>query len=119
MRVKFDKASVLEAIINLAKEMNSEPVVSVRYIGGGGFGLVYKVAFNSGKVQVMKAFKVAESMQVEARSLQELRRASSLKIPEIFYTRVADNKYPFDVIAMECIQGGKIVLYPRGKSNYD
>lgn len=106
MRVEFDKASVLEAIINLVQEMNGEPVLSVRYIGGGGFGLVYKVAFNSEKVQVIKAFKVTESMQAEARSLQELRRASSLKIPEIFYTRVADdNKYPFDVIAMECIQG--------------
>lgn len=109
MRVKFDKASVLETIINLAKEMNGEPVVSVRYIGGGGFGLVYKVAFNSGKVQVMKAFKVAESMQVEARSLQELRRACPLNIPKIYYTNVANNKYPFDVIAMECIQGENAV----------
>lgn len=105
MRVEFNKESVSAMVMNLASIKNGEPVKSIRYIGGGGFGLVYEVAFESGKVQVMKAFKVTESMEVEAQALKELRRACPLTIPEVYYTHIADEGCSFDVIAMESIQG--------------
>lgn len=105
MKVEFTKKNISSIIKCFVKKEKDETVKNIKYIGGGGFGLVFEVVYESGQIQIFKAFKVNESMRAEAQALTELRKYSLLAIPQVYYTISTEEKYPVDIMVMEKIPG--------------
>ncbi|MDR3217190.1 MAG: fructosamine kinase family protein [Clostridiaceae bacterium] len=104
-KIPFEKEGLLPVIQELGQAKHGTTVKSLKSVGGGGFGLVYELVYDDGKAEILKAFKVGDMLQAEAAALRLLRQASPLKVPEVYYTHGADDKFPVNAMAMERIDG--------------
>ncbi|MDR2091034.1 MAG: fructosamine kinase family protein [Clostridiales bacterium] len=104
-KILFDKEKLTPAVKALGQYERGEKIKSVIPLGGGGFGLTYRLAYADGTTEIIKVFKTSGMLQSESEALRLLRQASPLKVPEVYYTREADEKFPLDAMAMEHIDG--------------
>ncbi|NCA66593.1 MAG: aminoglycoside phosphotransferase family protein [Clostridia bacterium] len=101
---KLDKAKTAEYAATVVAEHFGGNVLSVKYLGGGSYGMVYKVVLDkSPYIAVAKAFKVNELYRIEAAGLIELRASTTMKIPEVYFTYEKTDKIPVDFVCMEYI----------------
>ncbi len=108
-----DSTELLETIKTLVEREFSTNVTDIKYIGGGSFGMVYKVTLEGTPSAV--AFKVclADNMHVdEARALRLLGAHSPIKIPKVYFTHDKDDLAPIDCLCMEFIEGNCLLLSP-------
>lgn len=81
-------------------------VLSADYVGGGSYGMAYKVAQDVfPDVVIVKVFTADGLCKSEAFSLIEMRSHTSVPVPEVYCVCYADNEIPLDCICMQCIEG--------------
>ena len=81
-------------------------VKSIKYIGGGSFGFVYKAAIDKEPFTViMKACRSQGICEREASELTLLGADSLIKIPKVYFTFIATDEIPIDFIGMEFVEG--------------
>ena len=81
-------------------------VNSIKYVGGGSFGFVYKAAIDKEPFTViMKACRTQGICGREASELSLLGADSLIKIPKVYFTFFATDKIPIDFIGMEFVEG--------------
>ena len=81
-------------------------VNSIKYIGGGSFGFVYKAAIDKESFTViMKACRTEGNCERETSELTLLGADSLIKIPKVYFTFLATAEIPIDFIGMEFIEG--------------
>ena len=93
------------AITVLENKYNSI-VNSIKYVGGGSFGFVYKADIDKEPFTViMKACRTEGICEREASELTLLGADSLIKIPEVYFTFLATAEIPIDFIGMEFVEG--------------
>jgi fructosamine-3-kinase len=81
-------------------------VNSIKYVGGGSFGFVYKAAIDKEPFTViMKACRTEGICEREASELTLLGADSLIKIPKVYFTFLATADIPIDFIGMEFVEG--------------
>ncbi len=89
----------------VSKQFNAN-VLSIKYIGGGSYGFVYKVEIDKEpNVLVVKAFKINGMHKREAYQLNVLRAHSTVKIPNVYFAYDSTDECPIDCMGMEFIDG--------------
>jgi fructosamine-3-kinase len=104
-KIPFEKEKLLPVVKELVQAKHGATPKSVKNLGGGGFGLTYEIIYNDGKTEILKVFKIGGMLQAEAEALRLLKQASPIKVPEVYYTHEADDKFPVNAMAMERIDG--------------
>ncbi|HQC54848.1 MAG TPA: phosphotransferase [Clostridia bacterium] len=106
MEVIKDKEKLAKIVVDIvSNELNSN-VKSVKYLGGGSFGRVFKVVTDgSPDVVVMKVCLVSGMHKKEAAQLYLLSKHSSIKIPKVYFTFDKTNEHPVDCLCMEFVEG--------------
>lgn len=106
MVITKNKEKLIQAVREIvSKKLNSD-VKSVKYIGGGSFGRVFKVITDgSPNVVVMKVCLVSDMHRKEAAQLKLLSEHSSIKIPKVYFTFDKTDEYPIDCLCMEFVEG--------------
>ena len=86
---------------------------NVRYMGGGSFGRAVSVQCTDGKSLVVKFLRAKDMMEKEAHDLKLLAKYSTVRVPDVLFTRRGDEKIPVDCYGMEHIEG-KSALFALG-----
>lgn len=88
----------------------SSQVSSVKYIGGGSFGLVYKlIQDKEPQIVIFKATKLKGMHKKEAYDLTFIREHTNIKIPRVYFTLEGEEGNP-DALCMEHIRGKSAFL---------
>ena len=88
----------------LQNKINSK-IVSVKYIGGGSYGRVYKCEDDNGRIFAVKIFLNDGMAYRESLSLQTVAKSCVLKIPEVYGLFLKSQGSPADFIYFEYIDG--------------
>lgn len=81
-------------------------VNSIKYVGGGSFGFVFKADIDKEPFSViMKACRTEGICEREASELTLLGSNSLIKIPKVYFTFLATNEILIDFIGMELVEG--------------
>lgn len=103
-KITKEKASDYVRII-ISDLYKIEPT-SVKYIGGGSFGFVYKVIIPAEPYKlIVKAFRTSDMHADESNALKKLAQNSILHIPKVYHTVDANDTVPMDFIIEELIEG--------------
>ena len=108
-------------IISVIKENSGIEIESVKYIGGGSFGRVYKCVDKASKTYAFKIFLTPDMAKKEADSLRLLGQNKAIKIPEVYFVTDDRSRSPFDCMLFEFIEGkdalmnAKLLLAPKAK----
>ena len=92
-------------IISVIKNHSGIDIESVKYLGGGSFGRVYKCTDKNSKPYAFKVFLTPDMAEKEAFALRTLAQSKSIKIPEVYFVTTDRNKSPFDCMLFEFIDG--------------
>ncbi len=106
----LDRAKTAEYVKKIAEEGFGRKVLAVKCMGGGSYGLAYKVDFE-GESVVIKAFKAAGMHISEARQLRELIKYCPVPIPKVHFVFDAVPELPIDGICMEFMHGENVFTY--------
>ena len=99
-------------IISVIKENSGIEIESVKYLGGGSFGRVYKCTDKNDKPYAFKVFLTPDMAEKEAFALSALAQSKSIKIPEVYFVITDREKSPFDCMLFEFIEGKDAFLNP-------
>lgn len=81
-------------------------VNSIKFIGGGSFGYVYKVDIDKEPYTViMKACRTEGICEREAQELALLGANTLIKVPKVLFVCLATAEIPIDFICMEFVEG--------------
>ncbi len=89
------------------EKLNKE-TKSLKYIGGGSFGKVFKAELSNGEVIALKSYRVLGSQDTEAYQLNVLSQNTDVAMPKVLFTYEDEN---IAILAMSFIKG-KNVLNP-------
>ena len=95
--------SLLPGVIS---EKLNKKAVNFKFIGGGSYGRVYKVALSDGQVIAVKGYMLPGMHEEEARQLELLSKNTSVKMPEVLFTYEDDNTA---VLAMSFVEGENVL----------
>ena len=95
--------SLLPGVIS---EKLNKKAVNFKFIGGGSYGRVYKVALSDGQVIAVKGYMLPGMHEEEARQLELLSKNTSVKMPEVLFTYEDDNTA---VLAMSFVEGQNVL----------
>lgn len=95
--------SLLPGVIS---EKLNKKAVNFKFIGGGSYGRVYKVALSDGQVIAVKGYMLPGMHEEEARQLEQLSKNTSVKMPEVLFTYEDDNTA---VLAMSFVEGQNVL----------
>ncbi len=84
--------------------------VKIKYLGGGSFGMAYKVTFLDGRKIVVKFLRARDMLEKEVYDLNLLAANCSVKIPRVLFSCKADDEIPVDCYGMELIEGSNAVF---------
>lgn len=124
--LKIDKNEAkLSAVRALEKETGGR-VTKIGYIGGGSFGRVFKASLDKEpRSAVVKCCLVRGMCGREAEGLRLLGADSLVKIPEVYFTSLAEDENAPDIICMEPVPGTncftdftKLLNLPRAKARF-
>lgn len=111
--VPLTKEQTLSFAEFVVKERLGKSVKSIRCLGGGSFGRAVFVGCNDGQKVVVKFLRAKGMLEKEVHDLKLLARYSTIKIPNVLFTRSADAEIPVDCYGMELIEG-KSALFALG-----
>ena len=103
---KIDKAVAAGYAEQIVSKMLNVKVISVKYMGGGSFGMAYKVVIDKEpNIVVAKIYKVSRLHIVEAFDLNLLSEHTKMKYPKVYFTFDATPDIPVDCMCMEFVKG--------------
>ncbi|MDD4839834.1 MAG: fructosamine kinase family protein [Clostridia bacterium] len=103
---KLDRNVVADYISKIVEKQYNSKVLSVNYLGGGSFGLAYKVMQDcEPSALVAKAYKVENMHKKEAYALKTLGEHTQIKYPAVYFLNDATDEFPIDCMCMEFIEG--------------
>lgn len=111
--VPLTKGQTLSFAEFVVKERLGKSVKSIRCLGGGSFGRAVFVGCNDGQKVVVKFLRAKGMLEKEVHDLGLLAKCGAIKVPEVFFTRLSDDKIPVDCYGMEQIKG-KSALFAFG-----
>ena len=97
-------------ILSVIKDNSGIEIESVKYIGGGSFGRVYKCTDKNSKPYAFKIFLAPDMVEKEALSLKLLAECNAIKIPEVYFVLTKSEKVPFDCMLFEFIEGKSALM---------
>ena len=103
--VPLDKKSAAKYAACAYEEYAKKRAAKVRCLGGGSFGIAYKVTSEDGESIVVKFMRADNMMQKEVFDLRLLRKSCPLDMPEVLFLRDKDDKIPVDCYGMTVMQG--------------
>lgn len=105
MTVALDKKTAAEYAAIAFREYSKKEAVKVRCLGGGSFGIAYKVISEDGESIVVKFMRADNMMQKEVFDLKLLRKSCPLDMPEVLFSRDKDDRIPVDCYGMTVMPG--------------
>lgn len=103
--VPLDKKSAAKYATCAYEEYAKKRAAKVRCLGGGSFGIAYKVISEDGESIVVKFMRADNMMQKEVFDLRLLRKSCPLEMPKVLFSRDKDDKIPVDCYGMTVMQG--------------
>lgn len=97
---------LMSLLSDVISEKLNKKAVNFKFIGGGSYGRVYKVALSDGEVIAVKGYKLEGMHEEEARQLEMLSKNTSVKMPEVLFTYEDDNTA---VLAMSFVEGQNVL----------
>jgi len=79
---------------------------SIKFIGGGSFGRVYKGVLSDSQTIAVKAYRVQGSQYEEAEQLKILSENTAVRMPEVLFTYEEDNTA---ILAMTFVDGQNVL----------
>ena len=107
------KEQALRYAKTAVKQKLGKTAAKVRYLGGGSFGRVAFVRCEDGQKLVVKFLRAKGMTEKEVHDLGLLAKFSTIKIPDVLFTRIGDDEIPVDCYGMEQIEG-KSSLFALG-----
>ena len=107
------KEQTLEYAKRVVGQKLGKTAEKVGYLGGGSFGRAVSVKCKDGQKLVVKFLRAKGMMQKEAHDLKLLAKYSTVKVPDVLFTRLGDSEIPVDCYGMEQIEG-KSSLFALG-----
>ncbi len=101
-----DTALLKKLLPEIVKEHINVQVKSLKFIGGGSFGKVFKAELADGRIIALKAFRVQGSQLEEASQLKTLSENTSVPMPEVVFTHKSED---CAVMAMSFIEGSNVL----------
>ena len=105
MTVALDKMTAANYAAKAFEEYSNKKAVKVKCLGGGSFGLAFKVASESGESVVIKFMRADKMMEKEVFDLDLLGKNCPLDMPKVIFLREKDDKIPVDCYGMTVMQG--------------
>lgn len=97
---------LMSLLPDVISEKLNKKAVNFKFIGGGSYGRVYKVALSDGQVIAVKGYMLPGMHEEEARQLEMLSKNTSVKMPEVLFTYEDDNTA---VLAMSFVEGQNVL----------
>ena len=107
-KLNLSDKHIFLTVPNIVSEKLNQKVTSIKYVGGGSFGKVYKVVLGNGDIIAVKAYLLQENQHQEAEQLRVLGKHTSVKMPDVIFTYEDDK---IALLAMTFVPG-KNVLNP-------
>lgn len=107
---KLNKNTVANEIIQIVSSYYSSNIISINYLGGGSFGMAYKIVQDKEPfILVAKAYKVSGMHKKESFDLNLLNKNTIIKYPKVYFTHDANENINFDLMCMEYIEGKNVL----------
>lgn len=104
--IALEKEKTLEYMRQLAESSFHAKVTSIKYIGGGSYGMVYRVETDAEpNIFVLKAYRVKGMNLKEKMQIEILSKHSDIRFPKIYFSHSMTEAIPVDALAMEYIEG--------------
>lgn len=104
--INLNKKEVATYLTSLVSEEFHSQITSIKYIGGGSFGMAYKIVQDKEPhVLVAKAYKVNNMHKKEAYDLRMLAEHTTMKYPAVYLIHDATPQIPIDCMCMEFVEG--------------
>lgn len=105
LTVELDKKNAKSYAEAAFEEYAKKKAAKVRCLGGGSFGLAFKVAAEDGESIVVKFLRADKMMEKEVFDLKLLGANCPLDMPRVLFSREKDDKIPVDCYGMTVMQG--------------
>lgn len=105
MTVALDKKTAANYAAKAFEEYSNKNAVKVKCLGGGSFGIAYKVNARDGESVVIKFMRADKMMEKEVFDLDLIGKNCPLEMPKVLFSRSKDNKIPVDCYGMTVMQG--------------
>ena len=107
-KLNLSDKHIFLTVPDIVSEKLNQKVTSIKFVGGGSFGKVYKVVLGNGEIIAVKAYLLQENQHQEAEQLRVLGKHTSVKMPDVIFTYEDDKTA---LLAMTFVPG-KNVLNP-------
>lgn len=108
--IPLKKEDAVEYAKKAVFEQMGDNASSVKYLGGGSFGMAFGVEFENKDQIVVKFLRANDMLDKEVFDLKLLCDSSPIKFPKVLFKRKADDIIPVDCYAMEKIVGGSAFM---------
>lgn len=103
---EYNQNEIVCYITSLIEQKYSCDPLSIKYLGGGSYGMAYKVQIDKPPyLMVIKVFRVPDLHRIEANDLKALGKNTSMKVPEVYFVHDLESDIPVNCIGMEWIDG--------------
>ncbi len=107
MRFLDNSDKHLKAVLpDVISEKLGKKAESLKFIGGGSYGRVYKAVLSSGEVIAVKGYKLPGMQSQEAQQLRMLADNTSVKMPEVLFTYEDEET---EILAMSFVEGQNVL----------
>ncbi len=98
--------------------VTGENEICCKRIGGGYYADVYRFDYLNYDRKIVKAYKTKGIMQKEVSQIRILSKYSLFPMPEVLFEYTADEKFPYDFVVMEYLEGqngGDVFYFNKDK----
>lgn len=100
----IDQNQIDSAVKSLTKLYLGQDTKDYSYIGGGSFGLAYKVNCQE-KVYVLKFYSQDNMNNIQVQEMKLLKKVCRAKVPEVYFCHTKNDEIPLNAVGMEFIEG--------------
>lgn len=105
MTVALDKKTAAKYAAKAFEEYSNKKAVKVKCLGGGSFGIAFKVNDRDGESVVIKFMRADKMMEKEVFDLDLLGKNCPLDMPKVLFSRKKDDEIPVDCYGMTLVEG--------------
>ncbi len=97
---------LIERLPEIAEKHMNAKAASIKFIGGGSYGKVFKCTLADKRIVILKAYRVQGMQEKEAGYLRILSKNTSVSMPEVYFTHADDTT---EVMGMSFIEGSNVL----------